>query len=84
MKSILLFIKAAFIFFLFLCANSASGQTGVWTWVSGDSIYNGAPVYGVQGIPGAANKPGAMYEPCEWKDNLGNLWLYGGYSLAGV
>lgn len=53
-------------------------QTNVWTWVSGDSTKNNAPIYGTQGVPAAANKPGDRDAQAKWMDAAGNLWIFGG------
>jgi hypothetical protein len=59
-----------------------NGSTGEWTWMSGgDTIgmYGGQPgVYGVTGLPGFANTPGARFSGTPWIDASGNLWLFGG------
>jgi N-acetylneuraminic acid mutarotase len=50
-----------------------------WTWVKGDS--SGNFIYGIggyKGTPDINNKPGAMSRAVSWKDNAGNLWLFGG------
>lgn len=52
--------------------------TGKWAWMSGDSTINQSPVYGIQGVPNAKNKPGARAGSEQWKDKEGNLWLFGG------
>ena len=52
--------------------------TGMWTWMSGANTLNRSGVYGTQGIPGAANVPGARYWSISWTDTSGNLWLIGG------
>lgn len=52
--------------------------TNQWTWVSGDSLFSVYGIYGNKGIPDDANKPGARFECASWKDNAGNLWLFGG------
>jgi len=45
-------------------------------------VNSGKPgVYGVQGTPVAANVPGGRYSPITWVDNLGNLWMLGGYGV---
>jgi len=56
---------------------------GEWTWMHGDNTPNSLGVFGTQGVPNPANKPPATYEPCEWRDNSGNLWLFGGISNTG-
>jgi len=65
--------------FSFFFSFSVYGQTpGEWTWMHGDNVLNSAGAFGIQGVANAANKPPALYEPCEWKDNQGNFWLFGG------
>ncbi|MBI5856094.1 MAG: T9SS type A sorting domain-containing protein [Sphingobacteriales bacterium] len=53
--------------------------TNNWTWIKGDSLVEQTGIYGVKGVAGAANKPGARYVCTSWKDNNDNLWLFGGY-----
>lgn len=49
-----------------------------WTWVSGDNILSQAGVYGTKGTVAAGNKPGGRSGAVSWKDQSGNLWLFGG------
>ncbi|HYV90953.1 MAG TPA: T9SS type A sorting domain-containing protein [Chitinophagales bacterium] len=49
-----------------------------WTWMSGDSIYNALPVYGIQGVPDVNNRPGGRWCYASWKDDQDNFWLFGG------
>ncbi len=58
--------------------------TNQWTWMSGDAIPNQPGVYGTIGVPNPANKPGARWCYSNWKDNAGNLWLFGGIDAASV
>ncbi len=53
--------------------------TNEWTWINGDKTRNQTGVYGMQGMPNAANKPGARYVSSSWKDIGGELWMFGGY-----
>jgi hypothetical protein len=53
-------------------------QTTEWTWVSGDSTVNRAPVYGPKGIPSSSAMPGGRNAPLTWIDTQGNMWLLGG------
>lgn len=69
----------AFSIFFFIFYYSFS-QTGQWTWVSGDNFIQSAGHYGTLGIPDTANYPPAVYEPCDWQDQEGNFWVFGGYS----
>ncbi|HML75650.1 MAG TPA: kelch repeat-containing protein [Anaerohalosphaeraceae bacterium] len=54
-------------------------STGLWTWVSGLSVTNQPGTYGIKGIAGAANVPGARSGSVSWTDDEGNFWLFGGY-----
>src|SRR5207247_1711846 len=49
-----------------------------WTYASGDSTVNIAPVWGVQGVSGPLNKPGARCGAPAWKHTDGSLWIFGG------
>jgi len=53
-----------------------------WTWVKGNNTPDGYGIYGTQGTPAIANKPGAREGSISWIDTLGNMWLYGGYGYA--
>ena len=53
-----------------------------WVWMKGDNVTMSAGIYGTQGIPDDANKPGAREGAVSWTDNNGNLWLFGGGGLA--
>jgi N-acetylneuraminic acid mutarotase len=54
-----------------------------WTWILGDSTKNNSGVYGVPGVAGSGNKPGARYRPVSWTDDNGNFWLMGGWGYDG-
>lgn len=60
----------------------ANASAGEWTWMSGSNTigdYGGQPgVYGVLGVPNAANTPGARFASANWTDGSGNFWLFGG------
>lgn len=49
-----------------------------WTWVSGSLFYNQYGIYGTQGVPSPTNMPGAKMGASSFRDNAGNLWLFGG------
>ncbi len=55
-----------------------SSSTGRWTWVSGDTTTDVAPVYGSVGVESASNTPGGRWGGAAWIDDIGNLWLSGG------
>lgn len=56
---------------------------GQWTWMSGSSVGDATGVYGTQGTAAPGNVPGARQGAVGWTDAAGNLWLFGGYGLAG-
>jgi N-acetylneuraminic acid mutarotase len=53
-----------------------------WTWFNGTNLADQAPSYGTQGTASATNNPGGRNASAAWKDNSGNLWLFGGYGYA--
>src|SRR5580693_6818955 len=64
----------------------AAAQSGVWTWMGGSSTVPGSNqgrpgVYGMLGKPAAANIPGGRGAAALWKDQGGNIWLFGGYGF---
>ena len=76
MKTILLlFTSLAYTTFSF----SQTASSTFLTWMKGDNTINQAGIYGTQGIVDTVNKPGARDFSATWKDNNGNLWLFGGY-----
>ncbi len=56
--------------------------TKQWVWEAGSSAVGTAASYGSQGTAAAANDPGAREGSAQWTDAAGNLWLFGGDSLA--
>jgi PKD repeat protein len=52
--------------------------TNTWTWMKGSQLQSQPSVYGVKGVEDSLNTPGAREAHCRWKDNNGNLWLFGG------
>jgi len=56
--------------------------TNTWTWMKGSRYSNQLGRYGTLGVEDSANTPGTRYVYCRWKDNNGNLWLYGGDSYS--
>jgi N-acetylneuraminic acid mutarotase len=56
---------------------------GQWTWESGSNLINQNGVYGTLGSPAPGNIPGARLVMSPWIDANGNLWLVGGYGMAG-
>jgi hypothetical protein len=57
--------------------------TNLWTWMNGPKSIGGFGAYGTKGVMAITNIPGARDEGMTtWKDNAGNLWLYGGTGRA--
>ena len=61
-------------------------DTNQWTWMSGSKTRDQVGIYGIKGIPDAANVPGARSNSVAWAGSAGNLWLFGGsgYDSASV
>ena len=62
-------------------------SNGEWKWMAGSNVAteSTAPVagiYGIQGVAGPGNTPGARFEETTWADHAGNLWLFGGEGFA--
>jgi Bacterial Ig domain/PA14 domain/Secretion system C-terminal sorting domain/Galactose oxidase, central domain len=55
--------------------------TSEWTWMKGDSLFNQTGNHGTRGISAQSNKPGNRAFSVSWKDQSGNLWLFGGTGL---
>lgn len=53
-----------------------------WTWLKGSNAINATGVYGTQGLSAASTIPGSRRASATWRDNCGNLWLFGGEGLA--
>jgi hypothetical protein len=58
-------------------------ENGMWTFVKGSVDINIAPAYGTPRVPDPYSHPGARSHCVCWKDNNGDFWLYGGYSVGG-
>ncbi len=56
--------------------------TNMWTWVKGTGLTNQPGAYSTQGVPSVANNPAARgYASHAWTDNIGDLWLFGGWGV---
>lgn len=53
-----------------------------WTWVSGRNTLNQTGTYGIKGEVAADNVPGARRNAVNWRDAIGNVWLFGGRGYA--
>jgi hypothetical protein len=51
---------------------------GQWSWIGGSSLTNQKGIY-----TGATPFPGARVNAVTWKDNAGNIWMFGGYGFDG-
>lgn len=58
--------------------------TDEWTWMHGSQSLNAPAVYGTLGVEDPLNMPGTRRTYSRWKDLSGNLWLFGGFTVAGV
>ncbi len=58
-------------------------STGQWVWQGGSETPGAVASYGSPAVPAASNNPGAREGAAKWTDAAGNLWLFGGDSLAG-
>lgn len=58
-------------------------STQDWTWVNGSNTvsgFGGQPgVYATWMTPASSNMPGGRQYATGWTDQVGNLWLFGGY-----
>jgi N-acetylneuraminic acid mutarotase len=50
-----------------------------WAWVAGGKGLNAAGVYGSLGVAGAGNVPGGRSGAVLWVDDLGRVWMFGGF-----
>lgn len=58
-------------------------SAGQWVWQGGSETVGATGSYGTQGVAAVSNNPGAREGAAKWTDAAGNLWLFGGDSLAG-
>ena len=76
MKKLLLLVLFTISFKSFLFSQIVPGE---WTWMNGNNSIDPISV-GIVGLPYPGNTPPGTYEACEWTDNQGNFWLFGGLS----
>jgi N-acetylneuraminic acid mutarotase len=60
-----------------------SPSAGQWIWEAGSDTVGAAASYGALATAATTNDPGAREGAARWTDASGNLWLFGGDSLAG-
>jgi N-acetylneuraminic acid mutarotase len=54
-------------------------STNQWAWVGGGKGLNAAGVYGSLGVTAAGNVPGGRSGAVLWVDDLGRVWMFGGF-----
>lgn len=67
--------------FLILAADPAIAGPPVspnWTWMSGSTMCNRDPDYGIPGVPSPSNTPGSRDGAAMWAGEKETLWLFGG------
>jgi len=52
-----------------------------WAWMSGSATEESSGSYGPLQTPGSGNLPCSREEAVMWADNLGNVWLFGGFGF---
>lgn len=52
--------------------------TNLWVWVAGPKEHDKPGVYGVKDQASSSSNPGARYKSASWRDQHGDLWLFGG------
>lgn len=57
--------------------------TNLWIWADNDTILNPTTSYGTLGVSSPANSPASRNGALPFKDQLGNLWLFGGVDNLG-
>ncbi|MEO7309088.1 MAG: hypothetical protein ABIX01_01725 [Chitinophagaceae bacterium] len=82
-------MKNIFTPFFLLCSMASTAQiteNSQWTLMKGSRSNMPIPLgqYGVQGVAATTNTPGGRENSVSWKDNAGNLWLFGGGGVAAV
>jgi N-acetylneuraminic acid mutarotase len=61
---------------------SYNTSNGEWTWLKGNNNVNQNGVYGTLGSASPSNNPGGRAGANVWRDNSGNIWVFGGDGLA--
>jgi len=55
-----------------------SPSIGQWVWQGGPSTTNSLGSYDTPGVAAPNNSPGSRASERAWKDNSGNVWIFGG------
>ena len=54
-----------------------------WTWMNGTDTVSQPAVYGTKGVAASSYIPGARQLSIAFKDNAGDLWMFGGWGYIG-
>jgi gliding motility-associated-like protein len=65
-------------FILSLLTSLTDAQSGEWTWMHGSNFPGDPGLSAPIGITASYNDPPALYESCNWTDNNGDFWIFGG------
>lgn len=75
-------MKKIYLLFVFILSFTVITAQRAWTWINGKNTANTAASYGYPGKPAASNNPGSRTQSVQWKDQEGNLWLFGGQTFG--
>ncbi|KAK4535707.1 hypothetical protein CDCA_CDCA06G1732 [Cyanidium caldarium] len=53
--------------------------TGLWAWLSGNSVVNQPGIYNQKGVFSVTTVPGARYQAVSWTTASGDPYLFGGF-----
>lgn len=59
-----------------------STTTGLWTWLSGDTVRNQVGTYGTMGVASVSNVIGGRGIPCAVMASSNTLLVFGGYGYG--
>jgi gliding motility-associated-like protein len=54
-------------------------NTNQFTWITDSLMPQQSGIWGTQGVPSSSNHPPAMRFSSSFRDNQGNVWIFGGY-----
>ncbi len=53
-------------------------KNDIWVWVDNDTFARDTSIYGIKGVPAAANTPAVRSGAVPFTDKKGHLWFFGG------
>jgi N-acetylneuraminic acid mutarotase len=65
-----------------LVPRSIHAQAPEWAWMGGSDTVYASGDYGMEYESSASNAPGARFGSVTWTDEIGRLWLFGGYGIG--